>query len=251
MRNRAPGKGLRRFFWTHPEWWSLGLAALAWGAVVSHAGGATIVSGAGRHQEHVHHSISVPHIMPFQVEFLYWCLMVVAMMVPLMLAPLRWVAFQSFRQRRHRAILLFLVGFLLPWMLVGVVPAWLRTFDWSYNPLLASGTFGLAALWVLGPVRRHALVFCHLTVPLAPSGWNADRNCLRFGLIIGASCIATCGLLMLACAFTGHSLIAMLGGTLLGVLEFRSFRPPTGYIFAGALVLAAWFLLPISSAWLH
>ena len=236
-RNRAPGKWLRRFFWTHPEWWSLVLVALAWGAVVSHASG---------HQEHVHHTMPVQDIMPVQVEFLTWCLMVLAMMVPLMLERLRWVAFQSFRHRRHRAILLFLIGFLLPWMLVGVVPTWLRTLDWSYNPLVAPGIFGLAALWVLAPVRTRALAFCHLTIPLAPLGWKADRDCLRYGLIIGASCVATCGFLMLACALTGHNLIAMLGGTALGALEFRSFRPPTGRIFAGALMLAVWFLLPIS-----
>ncbi len=229
--NRTPGKWLRRFFWTHPEWWSLVLVALAWGTMVSHA---------SERQEHVHHT------MPVQVEFLNWCLMVVAMMVPIMLDPLRWVAFQSFRHRRHRAILLFLIGFLLPWMSVGVVVAWLPALDWGHNPLLASGLFALAALWVLIPVRRQALVFCHLRIPLAPSGWAADRDCLRFSLIVGASCIATCGFLMLACAVTGHNLIAMLGGTVLGALEFRSFRPPTLHIFVGALMLAVWFLLPIS-----
>jgi hypothetical protein len=229
----------------HPEWWSLVLVALAWGALVSHADG---------HQEHVHHTMPVQDIMPlqdgmsFQVEFLNWCLMVVAMMVPLMLAPLRWAAFYSFRQRRHRAILLFLVGFLLPWMMVGAVAAWLRTFDWSHNPLLASGMFGLAALWVLIPVRMRVMVFCHRTVPLAPSGWNADRDCLRFSFLVGASCVATCGFLMLACALTGHNLIAMLGGTVLGVLEYRSFRPPTRSIFVGALMLAVWFVLPTSPA---
>ena len=235
MENRAPSKWLGRFFWMHPEWWSLVLVALAWGSLVSHTGG---------HQEHVHRTMPIQGSVPYRVEFLNWCLMVVAMMVPLMLAPLRWVAFQSFRQRRHRAILLFVIGFLLPWVLVGVVVAWLRTFDLGQNPLLASGIFGLAALWVLVPVRRHALVFCHLTIPLAPSGWNADRDCLRFGLIVGAACIATCGFLMLACALTGHNLIAMLGGTVLGALEFRSFRQPTHSIFAGSLMLAVWFLLP-------
>ena len=234
LRNRAPGKWLRRFFWTHPEWWSFAPAAAAWVAVVAHAGG---------QQGHINHS------MPFHVEYLYWGLMVVAMMVPLMIAPLRWVAFRSFRLRRHRAILLFIAGLLLPWMVVGAGVAWIRTFDWGHNPLVAAGLFGLAALWVLVPARKRALVFCHLTIPLAPSGWNADRDCLRFGLIVGGSCIATCGLLMLACAVTGHNLIAMLAGSALGALEFRSFRPPTRAIFAGTLMLAIWFLL-LGQAWL-
>jgi hypothetical protein len=233
---RPPGGWLGRFFWTHPEWWSLVLVALAWGAVLAHAGGG---------QEQMRDTMPVPHMMPVQGEFLDWGLMVVAMMAPLILAPLRWVAFQSFRRRRHRAILLFLIGFLLPWMLLGIVAAWLRTLAWSQTPLLASGIFGLAALWALAPIRARALVFCHRTIPLAPAGWPADRACLRFSVMIGASCVATCGLLMLACAVTGHNLVAMLGGTLLGALEFRSFRPPTRHIFAGALMLAVWFLLPI------
>jgi hypothetical protein len=55
---------------------------------------------------------------------------------------------------------------------------------------------------------------------------------------------------MLACSLSGHNLIAMVGGAGLGVLERRSFRPPTGRIFAGALLLGAWFLLPISYAML-
>jgi hypothetical protein len=194
------------------------------------------------------HTMALQNNMPFQVEFLDWCLMVGAMMVPLILPSLRWVAFQSFRRRRHRAILLFLMGFILPWAIFGVVAVWLRTFEWGRSPLVAAGVFGLAALWVLVPIRLRALVFCHLTTPLTPSGWSADRDCLRFGLIIGSSCIATCGFLMLACAITSHNLIAMLGGTVLGALEIRSFRPPTSHIFAGSLMLAAWFLLPIGSA---
>ncbi len=235
----APGQWLRRFFWTHPEWWTLVLVALAWGTIVAPAGGT---------QEHMRHTMPAPDPMSFQEEWLHWGLMVVAMMVPLMLEPLRWVAFQSYRHRRHRAILLFLLGFLLPWMVIGIGVATLRTLDWSRNPLLAAGTFGLAALWVLVPVRMRALVFCHLRLPLAPAGWKADRDCLRFSLLISASCIGVCGLLMLACALTGHNLIAMLGGTVLGALEYRAFRPPTRPIVAGTLLLAAWFLLPISSA---
>jgi hypothetical protein len=234
-RNLAPGNRMSRLFWAHPEWWSVVLAAMAWGAVVPHA---------IAHQGHVY------HMMAFREEYLNWCLMVVAMMVPLMLEPLRWVGFRSYRHRRHQAMLLFLAGFLLPWMMVGILPAWLRTEHWFHNPLIASGMLGLAALWVPVCVRTRALVYCHRTAPLAPSGWKADRDCLTYGLLIGASCVVTCGFLMLACTFTGHNLIAMLGGAVLGALERRSFRPPTCRIFAGTLLLAVWFLLPISYAML-
>jgi hypothetical protein len=98
---------------------------------------------------------------------------------------------------------------------------------------------------LLVPVRMRALVYCHLTVPLAPLGWKADRDCLWYGIRIGVSCVATCYFLMLACTFTGHNPIAMLGGTTLGLIERRSFRPPTWRIFAGMILLALWFLLPM------
>lgn len=226
-------KWLRRLFWTHPEWWSLVLSVLAWGMVTRHA---------IAHQGHVH------HIMPFHEEFLNWCMMVVAMMVPLMMDPLRWIAFQSFRHRRHKAIFLFLVGFLLPWSMVGMFAAWLRTFYWSHNPLLAAGAFVLAAFWVPIALRTRARVLCHRTVPLVPSGWKADRDCSGYGLLMGYSCVVTCGILMLACTLTGHNLVAMLGGGVLGAIERRSFRPPTKLILVGILMLAGWSILPISYA---
>ncbi len=232
IRNRAPGKRLRRFFWMHPEWWSLLLVAVAWGLVLSRT---------GTHGGHAPRAISFP------VEFLNWYLMVVAMMVPLVFQPLRWVAFQSFYYRRRKAILFFLLGFVLPWMIAGAPVAWLLTHDWIHNPFLASGMFGLAALWVLVKVRTRALVFCHLRVPLAPSGWHADYSCLRFGLLIGASCVVTCGFLMLGCALTGHNLIAMLGGFILGVIERRSFRLPTRPVIVGTVLLAVLFFPPISN----
>ena len=71
---------------------------------------------------------------------------VVAMMAPLVLDPLRWVAFQSFRHRRHRAVLCFLAGFLLPWVFAGLAAAGLRTLDWIHNPRIRRDRAGGTAL---------------------------------------------------------------------------------------------------------
>ena len=230
----SPSKRMRHFFWVHPEWWSIALSVMAWGIMLLQG-----IPQAFMRHTHSH------GVASFQLEFLNWSLMIVAMMVPIMLEPLRWVAFRSFRQRRHQAILSFLVGFLLPWLMVGIVSSWILVFGRSHSPHLASALFALAALWLLVPVRMRALVYCHLTVPLAPLGWKADRDCLWYGIRIGVSCVATCYFLMLACAFTSHDPIAMLGGLTLGLIERRSFRPPTWRIFVGMILLALWFLLPI------
>lgn len=234
----APLVRVRRFLWAHPEWWSIVLAGAAWLLMLLPMGGNT-----GGHGAHAHHTAAGMPTLSFTGELWYWGLMVVAMMVPLMIEPLRWIAFQSFHHRRHRAILLFLVGFLAPWLLLGVPVAWLRTMSWGHHPLIAPALFGLAALWAMVRLRQRALVFCHWTMPLAPSGWKAERDCLQYGSTIGASCVVTCALLMVACSFTGHNLVAMVGGTVLGAIERTSFRPPTVRIAVGAVLLAGWFLL--------
>lgn len=184
----------------------------------------------------------------FQAELLNWWLMIISMMVPFLVEPLRWVAFRSFRHRRHQAMLMTLLGFLGPWMLLGIVAAWLMIWGWSTTSLVVAAMFGIAAAWTFHPIRKRALVACHRTIPLVPQGWKADRDCLRYGMSLGLACVGTCGLLMLACALSGHNLIAMIGTMALAGLERRSFRPPTRHVAAGTVLLAVWFLLPLTSA---
>lgn len=227
--------GLRngRFFWNHPEWWVYGLIAVAWGIIIPHA---------------IAHHGHVLHMMSFGEELLAWCLMAVGMMVPSSMLSLRRVAFQSFRARRHLAILLFLVGFLAPWSMIGVAAAWLRTLPVVHSSFLAADVFALAGLWTLAPLRKRLLTACHKTMPLAPNGRRANVDCLRYGGYVGSACVGTCGLLMLACTLTGHDLVAMLAGAGLGAVESRSFRPPVRLIGAGVLLLSIWFLTPLSYA---
>lgn len=248
----APSLSARRFFWAHPQWWGAALAALAWaGLLALHALPQAAPPAGATDHAHMHH-MAMEHTQTHQAvsfagELLGWGLMVLAMMLPLTLPRLQWVAFRSLRQRRHRAMLCFLIGYLAPWMLLGLAAAWLGTVARGQGPLPAAAVFGLAALWMLTPAWRRARAACHRTVPLAPSGWKADRSCMRYGLLIGAPCLASCGPLMLGCALSGHSLVVMLGGLALGLLERRSFRPPTRRLFAGALLLALWALLPLGA----
>jgi hypothetical protein len=225
------GPRLLRYFRRNPEWWVFTLAVAAWSAVIPHA---------------VAHQGHVSHVMPFEVELENWVLMSTAMMLPLMRDPLRWVASRGFYGRRHRSIAWSLAAFLGVWALAGVPAAWLRTFEWVHEPLLPVGAFCVAAVWNLAPSRDRALAYCHLTSPLAPAGIDADRDCAQFGARLGGACVVTCWPLMLACTLTGHSLPAMVGGALLGSLERRSFHPAREKMFVGTLLLALWFLLPIS-----
>jgi predicted metal-binding membrane protein len=216
---------VRRFFWLYPDWWCGALAALSW---------LLILSGAGSHAAH--------GPVAFSRELSNWILMVAAMMIPLVLPMLRAASALSFWSRRHRTIALALTGFFVPWFVLGLASAAVRGFPWVHSPLAAPLAFAAAALWIATPFHMRGLVRCHRRLPLAPDGWRADRDCLRYGYAIGAACCASCWPLMLACAFTGHHAIAMVGGFAIGVLERASFRPQRRKAIALTLGLAAFYL---------
>lgn len=224
---RAAGGGrevatetLRRILWSHPEWWCIALSVSAWGLMAAHM--------IGHHGDACHHRESLYE------AWLNWLAMIAAMMVPLELRHLRKTAFSSLRTRRHRAMIGFLLGFIAPWGLLGIVAAWLCNQPWGHGHAPAAVAFAFATLWVTTPLRARALVSCHRTVPLAPSGWRANVDCVRFGSLVGTACTTTCWPFMIACALSGHSPIAMAGGAALGAIERLSFRPRYRTILAGA-----------------
>ena len=65
---------MQQFVWLHPEWWIMGLCGFAWTAMLAHS---------WKHFGHIHHWMTFPE------EFLHWVLMVMAMMMPLVLDPVR------------------------------------------------------------------------------------------------------------------------------------------------------------------
>jgi predicted metal-binding membrane protein len=158
-----------------------------------------------------------------------WSLMTVAMMVPLVLGPIRVVAARSLWRRRQRAIVGFLAGYLSRWLAAGlaisVVLAALDSERWLGLPAVAAAGFAAALVWQLTPSKRRALRSCHRTLPLAPQGWRADRDCFRYGWAISGYCIVSCWVLMLACLLAGHGAAAMVGAFVAGVAERFAFRP--------------------------
>lgn len=155
-------------------------------------------------------------------------LMAVAMMVPLALSPLRHVVRASFWARRHRAMALFLAGHAGLWAVVGLalgVGSELLASGIG-RPAAVAGLFAGAAAWQLGPGKRRSLVRCALTIPLAPRGRAADRDCVRYGVLVATSCIRSCWVLMAAVAATGHALVPMLAVVLVLRYERTGRRPP-------------------------
>lgn len=52
---------------------------------------------------------------------------------------------------------------------------------------------------------------------LAPRGWRADFDCIRYGCRIGSGCLVNCWALLLARVLSGHSVFAI------GVASFTGF----------------------------
>jgi predicted metal-binding membrane protein len=209
--------------WRHPEWWSLMASGAAWALLVARAGPTAM--GAGAHA-HLHGRLALsPDGQPaaWRMESLHWLLMVVAMMLPMVVNPIRTTAARSLWARRHRAIGGFLIGYMTPWALLGLAAHGLIAVsgggDWLHVPAAAAIGFAVAALWQFTAVKRRAALWCHRTAPLAPAGWAADRDCLGYGWMIGCRCLASCWALMVACLLAGHGIAAMACGAIVGASE--------------------------------
>jgi predicted metal-binding membrane protein len=191
----------RRLLWRHPEWWSIALGLAAWIALL------LLPRHSASHQSTA-------------INLIFWLLMVVAMMFPLVMAQVRQAAFHSLWSRRHRAIGFFLTGYVLPWLAFGALFILVQrelAVDRRASVLIAA--ILIAAAWQASPSKRRALSRCHRIMPLAPRGWRANWDCLRFGWRIGTACVCACWALMLVCAVSDHSLLTMCGATIVAIYD--------------------------------
>jgi predicted metal-binding membrane protein len=136
-----------------------------------------------------------------------WILMIVAMMTPLVVAPLRHVCDRSFARRRVRSMLLFASGYMAVWMAAGAALAALAlTLRWAVPDWRLCLALGLvvAVAWQVSPAKQWGLNRCHARPRLAAFGLAADRDALGFGLTYGASCVSACWPLMLLPLVMGH-----------------------------------------------
>jgi predicted metal-binding membrane protein len=200
------------FAWRHPEVWALALSTAAWIWMMA---------------PRPHHHAGMAQ----------WLLMTVAMMLPMVIRPIRVAVRRSLWERRHRAMAEFLAGYIGCWLAVGaaVIVAATRLPDWRWS---APAAFAIAGVWQLTRTKRLALTGCHLTAPLAPRGWRADRDCVTYGFAVGTRCVVSCWALMLACFATGHAMPAMLTATAICAVERYAARP-NQHLLSGALFAAA------------
>jgi predicted metal-binding membrane protein len=129
-----------------------------------------------------------------------WTLMLVAMMLPTLIASIHHVIERSFKRRRTRSVTLFVVGYAAIWMAAGVVLlAAMIILNWftsgSYLPAIVVGI--IAFVWQCSPVKQRCLNRSHNHRALAAFGIAADLDVLRFGITHGLWCVGSCWALML------------------------------------------------------
>lgn len=147
-----------------------------------------------------------------------WALMLLAMMPPLLAAPLMHVWRSSLPRRRVRALALFAFGYGSVWMMAGPILIGLALL----LQLVAGegafiGALLLATVWSASPWQRAALNRSHRLRRIGLFGWAADRDSLTFGAMHAVWCIASCWAWMLVplAAERWHIAVMMLVGVVM------------------------------------
>jgi predicted metal-binding membrane protein len=157
-----------------------------------------------------------------------WFLMLVAMMGPIMIPPVRHIYQRTFANRRPRSILFFLAGYTSIWMASGaplLTLALILSMSAPQNYFPAAVVLLIAIIWQCSPFKQRCLNRCHNHRELAAFGSAADLDVLRFGLSHGLWCAGSCWPWMLLPMLLPQAhLVAMFAFTLLITSE-RLERP--------------------------
>ncbi len=160
-----------------------------------------------------------------------WGLMVVAMMLPLMVAEAGQIAARVYRRSRTGVVLTYLAGYLGTWLLAGpmviiltlAARAGLQSVAGpAASPLLA---LGAGALWMISPLRLRLLARGHYRPVIAAGGRAALQGAARAGAGKAGFCLLTCLPLMVAMQVAGGGLAGMALLTVLLIAERRTPRP--------------------------
>jgi predicted metal-binding membrane protein len=129
-----------------------------------------------------------------------WMLMLVAMMSPLLIAPIVHIRRQSFRARGARSVALFVAGYAGVWLAAGalLVAVTLLAGLFMRQPLSAVVGAAVAVTWQFSPAKQYCLNRGHAPVALAAFGVAADRDAFRFGVSHAIWCAGSCWALMMA-----------------------------------------------------
>ena len=129
-----------------------------------------------------------------------WCLMVVAMMLPKLLMPVCFIYSKALKRRRQIMALLFILGYLFAWALMGIPIVAIMlgsslTLPGSFVPAVVVAT--IALVWQFSPVKQYCMNKGHEHPYLPAFGWPSFRDTFLFGLKHGIWCIGSGWALMI------------------------------------------------------
>jgi predicted metal-binding membrane protein len=196
-----------------------------------------LVAGPGGTALHAHHSAAMPRATPSPASLdlllahhppaslaLDWALMLVAMMAPLLIAPICHVRNRSFARRRARAIMLFVAGYGPIWMAAGCMLLTLALASRLVAPassVPAVLATMVALVWQFSPAKQSCLNRCHAHAELAAFAPAADIDALRFGSTHGIWCVGSCWVLMLLPLLVSRGHLAAMAAVALWVFAER------------------------------
>lgn len=170
-----------------------------------------------------------------------WMLMIVAMMFPLLLAPVGHVAARSYASRRERSVALFVAGYAATWIAAAAIASIGLVLAHSGLALSGLASWGgitgcaLAALWQVSAAKADAVNRCHGTMPLRPAGFAADRDAIGFGLLHGSRCVRACLPTMALPLLGNHDIAAM--AVIFAILLAERARPMPQYRLSAVALL--------------
>jgi predicted metal-binding membrane protein len=157
-----------------------------------------------------------------------WVLMLVAMMSPVLIPPVRHIRLRSFMHRRARASVLFAASYAAIWMAAGVM---LLALGMGARLVAPASSVPVAVvaivalLWQFSPVKQRCLNRCHSHPGLAAFGLAADLDAVRFGLAHGVWCVGSCWALMLLPLVVSRGHVAVMAAVALWLAAERLERP--------------------------
>ncbi|MHC1559973.1 copper chaperone [Actinomycetospora sp. C-140] len=150
-------------------------------------------------------------------------LMVGAMMLPLLVRPLRHVLDRSLARRRSRAVAVFLLGWGVVWIAAGaalMAAAQLVTTAAGVTTVLLA-----AAVWQCSPAKGRCLTRLHHHPRLAAFGPAADRDVLAFGTGHALWCVGACWAVMLLPMLAPQGQVAAMAAATCWIAAERLERP--------------------------
>jgi predicted metal-binding membrane protein len=156
--------------------------------------------------------------------------MLVAMMAPMTIMPVRHALARSLRARGFRTVALVLVAYTVVWVVacVGLVALSGAAHAAMTLPVLAVFAVGVAVAWQCSPLKQSCLNRTHRHRDIHAFGRAADIDAARLGAEHGIWCVGSCWALMLMALLVDASVLWMAAISLwLWAEQLEKARRPT------------------------